>query len=123
MVPGPLRTRSAPRSSRIPGPSWLGRPARGRPRAARRPPEPSLVFTVALDGLSRHAGEISFPGGLQDPGETLSETALRESFEEIGLAASDATSRRAAAGQHDRERILVVPFVGMLESPTGVHGQ
>ena len=48
-------------------------------------PEASLVFTVRSSDLSRHAGEISFPGGLQDPGETLSETALREAFEEIGL--------------------------------------
>ena len=27
-------------------------------------PEPSLIFTVRSDTLSRHAGEVSFPGGL-----------------------------------------------------------
>ena len=48
-------------------------------------PEPALVFTVRSSDLSRHAGEISFPGGLQDPGESLQETALREAHEEIGL--------------------------------------
>ena len=47
--------------------------------------EPSLVFTVRSSDLSRHAGEISFPGGLQDGTESLLETALRETAEEIGL--------------------------------------
>jgi 8-oxo-dGTP pyrophosphatase MutT (NUDIX family) len=36
------------------------------------------VFTRRRDDLKRHAGEISFPGGRRDDGETLVETALRE---------------------------------------------
>ena len=48
------------------------------------------VFTKRRDDLSRHAGEISFPGGLQDhPGEDLRQTALREAEEEIGLSPDD----------------------------------
>jgi 8-oxo-dGTP pyrophosphatase MutT (NUDIX family) len=44
------------------------------------------VFTRRRDDLSRHAGEISFPGGRQDfPDEDLRTTALREAHEEIGL--------------------------------------
>src|SRR4051794_40584685 len=44
------------------------------------------VFTKRRDDLSRHAGEISFPGGRQDyPDEDLRLTALREAHEEIGL--------------------------------------
>src|SRR5947208_8235892 len=44
------------------------------------------VFTKRRDDLSRHAGEISFPGGRQDsPDEDLRRTALREAHEEIGL--------------------------------------
>jgi 8-oxo-dGTP pyrophosphatase MutT (NUDIX family) len=43
------------------------------------------VFTRRRDDLKRHPGEISFPGGRQDEGETLMETALREAHEEIGL--------------------------------------
>src|SRR5206468_2305553 len=35
--------------------------------------------------VRRHAGEISFPGGRRDPGESLLETAVREAEEEIGL--------------------------------------
>jgi 8-oxo-dGTP pyrophosphatase MutT (NUDIX family) len=48
------------------------------------------VFTKRRDDLSRHAGEISFPGGRQDfPDEDLRMTALREAQEEIGLDPRD----------------------------------
>ncbi|HEY8465382.1 MAG TPA: CoA pyrophosphatase [Solirubrobacterales bacterium] len=51
--------------------------------------DPGLVFTVRRHDLRRHAGEVSFPGGRRDPGESLVETALREAQEEIGLDSSD----------------------------------
>ena len=79
--------------------------------------EPSLIFTIRAAALSRHAGEISFPGGLQDPGETLEQTAVREAHEEIGLdpAASDVLG--ALSPLHTFvSSILVVPFVGMLST-------
>lgn len=48
--------------------------------------EPHVVFTRRRTDLRRHAGEISFPGGRQDPEDAdLSSTALREAEEEIGL--------------------------------------
>ncbi|MBA2505646.1 MAG: CoA pyrophosphatase [Thermoleophilaceae bacterium] len=48
------------------------------------------VFTKRRDDLSKHPGEISFPGGRPDfPEETMQATALREAEEEIGLAAAD----------------------------------
>jgi len=79
-------------------------------------PVPSLVFTVRSGDLSRHAGEISFPGGLQDPGESLRDTALREAFEEIGLEPG-AVEMIGALPPVDTvvSGILVVPFVGVLE--------
>src|SRR4051794_25585672 len=44
------------------------------------------VFTKRRDDLSKHAGEISFPGGRPDfEAEDLRITALREAEEEIGL--------------------------------------
>lgn len=35
--------------------------------------------------MRRHAGEVSFPGGRAEPGETAVACALREADEEIGL--------------------------------------
>jgi 8-oxo-dGTP pyrophosphatase MutT (NUDIX family) len=79
-------------------------------------PSPSLIFTVRAAALSRHAGEISFPGGLQDPGEALAETALREAYEEIGLDPSLPRLLGALPPVHTFvSGILVVPFVGTLE--------
>lgn len=49
------------------------------------PTDPGLVFTERRADMRRHAGEISFPGGRVDDGETLVECALREAQEEIGL--------------------------------------
>jgi 8-oxo-dGTP pyrophosphatase MutT (NUDIX family) len=49
------------------------------------PDRPGLIFTERRRDMRRHAGEISFPGGRTDPGETLVECALREAHEEIGL--------------------------------------
>ncbi|KAI9145504.1 NUDIX hydrolase domain-like protein [Paraphysoderma sedebokerense] len=44
-----------------------------------------VLLTLRSSKLRSHAGEVSFPGGKQDPHETLLGTALRESHEEIGL--------------------------------------
>lgn len=45
----------------------------------------AVALTVRASGLSRHAGQISLPGGATDPGETLAQAALREASEEIGV--------------------------------------
>lgn len=81
-------------------------------------PRPSLVFTVRAAALSRHAGEISFPGGLLDPGESLAHAAVREAHEEIGLDPALPEVLGALAPVHTHvSGILVVPFVGVLAVP------
>jgi 8-oxo-dGTP pyrophosphatase MutT (NUDIX family) len=81
-------------------------------------PEPSLIFTVRSDALSRHAGEVSFPGGLVDEGESPVDAARREAFEEIGLDPSLPRIVGSLPPVHTYvSAILVVPFVGLLDSP------
>jgi 8-oxo-dGTP pyrophosphatase MutT (NUDIX family) len=45
----------------------------------------SVLLTRRAEGLRRHSGQIAFPGGAADPGETPWATALREAHEEVGL--------------------------------------
>lgn len=84
-------------------------------------PDPTLVFTVRSEGLNRHPGEVSFPGGMSealDP--NLRATALREAEEEIGLDPASVEVIGALPAVHTVvSGILVVPFVGILrEAPT-----
>jgi 8-oxo-dGTP pyrophosphatase MutT (NUDIX family) len=44
-----------------------------------------VLLTRRAWTLRSHAGEVSFPGGRQEPGESLWETAIREAHEEIDL--------------------------------------
>lgn len=48
-----------------------------------------LVLTRRRDDLAEHSGQIAFPGGKQEPGEALADTALREAHEEIGILPSE----------------------------------
>ncbi|MEX0621030.1 MAG: CoA pyrophosphatase [Solirubrobacterales bacterium] len=48
--------------------------------------KPRLVFTERRADLNKHAGEISFPGGMSESDDRdLAATALRESHEEVNL--------------------------------------
>jgi 8-oxo-dGTP pyrophosphatase MutT (NUDIX family) len=76
------------------------------------------VFTQRRHDLSRHAGEISFPGGRRDPGEHLLETALREAHEEIGLP--PASVELAGALEPTPTFVTnyaIYPFVGVIAEP------
>ena len=44
-----------------------------------------IVLTRRADTLGRHSGQISLPGGVVDPGESVEHAAVREAEEEVGL--------------------------------------
>lgn len=54
------------------------------------PKGPDLLLTLRASTLRAHAGQIAFPGGSSDPGDSGAvETALREAEEEVGLDPSE----------------------------------
>jgi 8-oxo-dGTP pyrophosphatase MutT (NUDIX family) len=77
--------------------------------------EPRVVLTRRAQHLRSHRGEVSFPGGGQEPNEDLLTTALRESEEETGLD----PEMVEIVGELDHletvtSRSFIVPFVGVL---------
>ncbi len=49
------------------------------------PDGPELLLTERAHEMRSHPGQVSFPGGVIDPGETAAQAALREAYEETGL--------------------------------------
>jgi len=45
----------------------------------------NVLLTRRADTLRRHSGQVAFPGGRTETGETPGQAALRESWEEVGL--------------------------------------
>jgi 8-oxo-dGTP pyrophosphatase MutT (NUDIX family) len=79
---------------------------------------PQVVLTRRSRHLRSHSGEVSFPGGRQEPGEELWMTALREATEEIALDPS--VVRQLGELDHLRtvtSRSWIVPYVAEIADP------
>ena len=78
-----------------------------------------MLFTKRTQKVAYHKGQISFPGGVRDEGDRdLVDTALRETFEEIGVKPEDVE----ILGELDRmgtltSNFLITPFVGIIPHP------
>ena len=80
------------------------------------PQAPHVVLTRRRAEMRRHAGEISFPGGRHDPQDVhLSDTALREAEEEIGLPRAQVTLLGELAPTSTfATGYLIHPFIGLI---------
>ncbi len=79
--------------------------------------EACLLLTARPDALRDHAGQIAFPGGRREDGETFEQTALRETHEEVGIAPDDITILGALTPIYiPPTRFCAYPFVGAIGS-------
>jgi 8-oxo-dGTP pyrophosphatase MutT (NUDIX family) len=78
-----------------------------------------LLFTRRTDRVESHKGQVSFPGGACDEGETTPEqTALREADEEIGIQPTDIKVLGRLANLITISYFRVTPVVGVVKWPT-----
>ena len=78
---------------------------------------PRVVLTVRRHDLPDHPGQVSFPGGVREAGETLEEAALREAEEEVGVPRSLVTVLGALSSLYiPVSRFALHPFLGIAEA-------
>ncbi len=78
----------------------------------------NLLFTRRTERVESHKGQVSFPGGGCDEGETTpEETALREAWEEIGLDPHRVRILGRLANMITITGFHVTPVVGVIEWP------
>lgn len=78
--------------------------------------DPKLVLTKRSSQLTRHSGEVSFPGGwLDDTDRDLAHTALREAHEEVGLEPTAVELLGNWRSRYARGGIRVQPVVGVID--------
>ncbi|MGA0601671.1 CoA pyrophosphatase [Caulobacter sp. KR2-114] len=82
-----------------------------------RPAGLSVILTRRSDTLRKHTGQVAFPGGRADPGETPWQTALREAHEEIGLHPERVAVAGLSTPYQTGTGYLVTPVVGFVEPP------
>lgn len=77
---------------------------------------PTIIFTKRSSNLRNHAGEISFPGGrVSDQDHSMIETALRETYEEIGLSIQKEKIIGSLAPTNTyTTKIVIYPFIVIL---------
>ena len=80
---------------------------------------PSLLYTVRSSKLRSHTGQVSFPGGGIDPGETPVEAALRETYEEIGIKKDDIHVVGLGQTIFSITGMLVTPVVALIKPDLG----
>ncbi|MCL9645618.1 CoA pyrophosphatase [Pantoea eucrina] len=77
--------------------------------------EPALLLTRRSALLRKHAGQVAFPGGMQDASDTsLIDTALREAQEEIGIDPRQVQIAGILPAVTSSTGFAVTPVVGIL---------
>lgn len=77
-------------------------------------PLPGVILTVRREHLRTHAGQIAFPGGRLDPGETAVAAALREAHEEILLDFNAVDLVGALEPYRTVTGFIVTPVLGVI---------
>ncbi|WP_350342768.1 CoA pyrophosphatase [Proteinivorax tanatarense] len=73
-----------------------------------------FLFQIRSKNLSRQPGQICFPGGALEKGESLKEGAIRETCEELGLKESNINIISQLDFLVSPYNIVLYPFLGII---------
>lgn len=77
------------------------------------PDRPKLLLTLRPKGMTKHAGQVAFPGGGREKEEAFLETALRETEEEVAIPRGDIRILGSLTSLYiPPSNYYVEPFVG-----------
>ncbi|HEY0302915.1 MAG TPA: CoA pyrophosphatase [Rhizomicrobium sp.] len=86
--------------------------------------EPRVLLTQRTDTLTRHAGQVAFPGGRAEPTDvSLVETALRETQEETGIEPAFVTVAGFLDAYETGTGFAILPVVGLLSEGFAISAQ
>jgi 8-oxo-dGTP pyrophosphatase MutT (NUDIX family) len=82
---------------------------------------PSILFTLRSSSVGTHKGQVSFPGGHKEPGESAVETARREFLEELFVARTSPPIDLTILGQCQTipaiTSTMVTPVIAFIQQP------
>jgi mutator protein MutT len=77
----------------------------------------SILFTKRSETLASHGGQIAFPGGSVEAGESLEQAAIREAEEEVGIPPRTVELIGRLDDVITHSGFLVAPFAGVVHEP------
>lgn len=75
----------------------------------------SILFTRRSENLAAHSGQIAFPGGSVEAGESLEAAAVREAEEEVGIPPHHVELIGRLDDVVTHSGFLVAPFIGIID--------
>lgn len=79
---------------------------------------PELLFSKRSMSLKHQPGDICFPGGRREGRENALQTALRETYEEIGIPAENINILGCTDFVVTSYAAIITPFVGLVKNMT-----
>ncbi len=83
--------------------------------------EPGVLLIHRPSHMRAHPGQIAFPGGRLDPGETAVEAALREAEEELGIDPARVQVIGPSDRYHTRSGYAITPVLATVPADIAIH--